>query len=132
MTSTNHARCSCGQLNAMATGAAVRVSVCHCIECQRRTGSAFGVQARFPATAVSVTGESTAYSRVADSGHTLTFHFCPSCGSTVYYTNDALPGFIGIAVGAFADPLSWQPAFSVYECSKHTWVELPAPVLRSK
>ena len=128
MRPSHTALCSCGQLSAVASGDPVRVSVCHCLACQRRTGSVFAAQARFPAQAVAVSGRATTYERVADSGHTLTFHFCPRCGSTVYYTNDSLPDFVGIALGAFADPCVWAPAFSVYERSKHPWVELPADI----
>lgn len=129
---TRKASCSCGQLSAISTGEPVRVSVCHCIACQRRTGSAFGAQARFPAGTVSISGASSQYARTADSGHTLTFHFCPSCGATVYYTNDALPEFVGIPLGAFADNTSWAPAFSVYERSKHPWLELAGKVAHSQ
>jgi hypothetical protein len=80
-----HAACSCGKLAVSVRGEPVRISVCHCLECQRRTGSAFGVQARFRKTDVEITGESTAYRRIAESGNAITFHFCPHCGSTVYY-----------------------------------------------
>lgn len=123
--STRNAVCLCGQLSAACVGDPVRVSVCHCTACQRRTGSAFGTQARFPASSVTLSGAATPYTRIADSGHALTFHFCPVCGSTVYYTNDALPGFIGIALGTFAGAATWTPTFSVYECHKHPWVEFP-------
>ena len=119
------ARCSCQSLSVFVTGDPVRVSICHCVECQRRTGSAFGAQVRFPLAAVTISGPSTAYARRADSGNTLTFHFCPTCGSTVYYTNDALPEFVGVAIGAFADPQAWVPEFSVYERTKHAWVQAP-------
>lgn len=132
MHASHSATCSCGQLSAVASGDPVRVSVCHCLACQRRTGSAFAAQARFPARAVAVSGRSTAYAREADSGHRLTFHFCPACGSTVYYTNDSLPDFIGIPLGAFADTSTWLPAYSVYERSKHSWVDLPAEISRSQ
>jgi hypothetical protein len=101
------------------------------VACQRRTGSVFGAQARFRAEDVAVSGSSTPYVRTADSGHKLTFHFCPVCGSTVHYTNDALPGFIGIPLGAFADPSFPTPAFSVYERSMHSWVHMPEGVERS-
>ena len=122
---TREAACSCGKLSVVTSGEPVRVSICHCIACQRRTGSVFGVQARFPKAGVVVSGESHHYARVAESGHTLTFSFCPNCGSTVYYVNDGLPGFVGIPVGAFADPSFKQPEFSVYERSMHTWVVPP-------
>jgi hypothetical protein len=125
------ATCSCGQLRATLSGEPVRVSLCHCVACQRRTGSVFGAQARFAAEGFRTTGESKSYTRTADSGHTLTFHFCPHCGATVHYTNDALPGFVGIPVGAFADPKFRTPAFSVYERSRHAWVQVPEGADRS-
>jgi len=69
------ASCSCGQLTAVASGEPVRVSICHCLACQRRTGSVFGAQARFRREHVEVKGRSSIHVRVADSGNTLTFHF---------------------------------------------------------
>jgi hypothetical protein len=77
--------CSCGQLQVIARDEPVRVSICHCLACQRRTGSAFGVQARFQRRDVSIEGRSSEYRRIADSGNALRFHFCLECGSTVYY-----------------------------------------------
>lgn len=126
------AQCSCGQLSAVATGEPVRVSICHCTACQRRTGSVFGAQARFPEGNVAISGRSVQYARVAESGHTLTFSFCPECGATVHYVNDAVPGFVAIPVGAFADAAFDEPAFSVYERSMHAWVVPPAGAARSK
>jgi hypothetical protein len=105
--------------------------MCHCLACQRRTGSVFGAQARFPESCVTVSGRSNQYVRTADSGSRLTFSFCPSCGATVHYTNDALPGFVGIPIGVFTDPDFPVPAFSVYECSMHAWVQVPDGADRS-
>jgi hypothetical protein len=48
------ASCSCGQLTAEVSGEPVRVSICHCLACQRRTGSVFGEQARFPRVDVTI------------------------------------------------------------------------------
>ena len=42
------AECACGQLSAVCSGEPMRVSVCHCLACKRRTGSAFSYNARFP------------------------------------------------------------------------------------
>lgn len=115
----------------MVTGKPVRVSLCHCLACQRRTGSVFGAQARFRDGDVTISGQSRQYVRTADSGSKLTFNFCPVCGATVHYTNDALPGFTGIPVGAFADAGFRAPAFSVYEGSMHSWVHVPDGAERS-
>lgn len=100
--------------------------MCHCLACQRRTGSTFGVQARFPRDRVGIEGRSTSYVRTADSGNHITFHFCPACGATVYYELDDLPEVIVVAVGAFADPAFPAPRVSVYETRRHGWAGIPA------
>lgn len=120
-----HAACSCGQLAVTVRGEPVRISVCHCLECQRRTGSAFGAQARFRKADVEIRGASTAYRRIADSGNAIRFHFCPTCGSTIYYQSEDQPELVAVPVGAFADPDFPAPWVSVYESRKHSWVGLP-------
>jgi hypothetical protein len=55
------ASCTCGQLNARCMGEPVRISVCHCFECQRRTGSAFSVQATYREADVILGGSPSAY-----------------------------------------------------------------------
>lgn len=122
------ASCSCGQLSIACEGDPVRVSMCHCLACQRRTGSAFGVQARFARASVRIEGRSTAYVRRADSGAEITFRFCPACGATVYYELDGMADFVVVPVGAFADPAFGSPTVSVYEARKHAWVVAPAGV----
>ena len=119
------ASCSCGKLTVRTRGEPVRISVCHCLACQKRTGSAFGVQARFPAKDVVISGESTEYTRVGDEGTSARFHFCPECGAIVFYWLDAVPGMLAIPVGAFADPQFPPPRVSVYEVRQHPWVRLP-------
>jgi hypothetical protein len=120
---TRTASCRCGQLTATATGEPVRVSVCHCLNCQKRSGSSFAAQARWPADQVTVEGQSKTWSHTGESGNCATFSFCPECGSTVYYivTGD-LGDLIAIAIGAFADPDFPPPHYSVYEGRKHKWV----------
>lgn len=119
------ASCSCGQLTAATRGDPLRISICHCLACQKRTGSVFGAQARFPSDAVSVEGQSKEYKRIGDEGSACRFHFCPECGSTVFYRPDAMPDAVAIPVGAFADPDFPPPRVSVYEARQHPWVQLP-------
>jgi hypothetical protein len=118
------ARCCCGGLSAEAEGEPDAVVVCHCLECQRRTGSAFGAAAFFAAPAVRLSGASGVYERVSDAGRKLTFHFCPLCGTTVHWETERHPGKIAIAVGAFADPEFAQPSRSVFNRSRYHWVDL--------
>jgi hypothetical protein len=75
---------------------------------------------------VEIRGASSTFVRAGDSGTTkATFHFCPTCGATVYYTLDADPDVLAIPVGAFADPNFPAPARSVYEERMHSWISLP-------
>ena len=120
------ASCSCGQLTASTMAEPVRVSVCHCLACQRRTGSVFGAQARFPAVSVTTRGMSKEYVRVGDSGARLKFNFCPECGATVHYVVEGHEDLIAIPIGAFADSSFPEPRFSVYERRMHSWVTIPA------
>jgi hypothetical protein len=118
------ATCRCGRLSAECQGEPVRVSVCHCLTCQKRSGSAFAAQARFPEAAVTIGGEVRMYREVGDSGGAGEFGFCPHCGATVFYRIDAMPGVVAVAIGAFADPTFPAPRFSVYENRKHGWVDI--------
>lgn len=119
------ATCSCRQLMLRTTEEPLRISICHCHACQRRTGSAFGVQARFREGSVVIRGNATQYVRVGDTGGSATFYFCPVCGATLYYRLDTVEGLIGVPVGAFANPAFPAPSVSVFEECMHPWVLLP-------
>jgi len=119
------ASCRCGQLKATVTGDPVRLSVCHCLNCKRRSGSAFAVQARWPADQVTIEGQSKGFELIADSGNRATFHFCPQCGSDVHYEiNGKFDGLIAIPLGAFDDPYFASPKFSVWDGRKNDWVDI--------
>lgn len=122
-----HASCSCGQLKLTAQGEPLRVGLCHCLACQARTGSTYGVQAVFPRASVSTEGNATEFIRVGDEGTQARFFFCPVCGATVWY----LPPdneVIAVPVGVFRDPSFPPPAVSVYEERMHAWVGLPSGI----
>ena len=121
---TRNAICSCGQLRLRCAGEPVRISICHCLACQQRTGSVFATQARFRRDDVVIDGNSTTFARTGDSGGTATFHFCPTCGSTVYWELDSAPDVIAVAVGNFADPSFPKPRYAVYEARRHPWVNI--------
>ena len=98
------ASCSCGQLKVTCEGDPVRVSICCCGACQKRTGSVYGVAAYFPqAQITSIAGQEKTFLRTSDAGRWLRARFCPECGSTVYWEAEFRPGIIGVAIGALAD-----------------------------
>ena len=125
---TRIAHCCCGSLRAAATGEPALVAACHCMECQRRTGSPFGVSSYFSKEQVRTEGPSKIYVRGSDSGRKLELHFCSNCGSTVFWYAEFVPDLIGIAFGAFADPSMPRPIVSVWETTRHPWVSFdPEP-----
>jgi hypothetical protein len=124
---TREAKCACGALSAVATGEPFRNSICHCLECKRRTGSAFGWNAHWPAGQVETRGEAASATRGSDDGFWVRHSFCPSCGVTVWYEIERRPGVISIPVGAFADPDFPAPTIEVHDERRCAWLGELAP-----
>lgn len=122
------ARCACGQLRLQCQGEPLKVSLCHCLECQRRTGSSYGIAAFFRQEHVAASGITSNYTRTGESGHPVVHNFCPTCGATVFWQPAFRPGFVAVAVGAFADPDFPQPEQQVYTGTRHPWVAVDCRV----
>jgi hypothetical protein len=129
---TRRAECSCGQLSAVCSGEPVRISVCHCLACKRRSGSAFSWNVRFAENDVSIQGRAVEFTRIGDDGGRVSYSFCPHCGTTVHYRIDTQLGLVAIPVGAFADP-SFPPPFQSFyhESRRCEWVEVRAEPLNT-
>ena len=123
------AACACGQLRIKLAGDPQLVSSCHCFACQRRTGAVFGSTSFFKRDQIlSIEGEHKTFRRAGDSGAFLTFHFCPTCGSNVFWDREGMPDMISVAVGAFGDPDFPAPARTVWTESKHGWLPFPEAI----
>jgi hypothetical protein len=125
---TRSAACHCGQLRVTCEGEPRRVSLCHCLDCQRRTGSVFSIAAFYDRSRVTPVGMSHTFKRDSASGKPVTFHFCPRCGSNVYWEAERMPHLVGVAVGAFAEPGFPRPEQAVWTRDKHAWLTLPDEV----
>ena len=122
---TRTATCACGQLQVTVEGDPDRVLACNCRECQRRTGSVFGVSAYFrDAQVVAIEGETRTFSR-ASGGLRFDTRFCPSCGTSVLWRSSALPDHLAVAVGCFADLMFPPPAVVAWTAEQHPWVRFP-------
>lgn len=124
------AQCSCGSLRATTKGEPLIVGICHCKACQRQTGALAASVAGFAKAQVEIEGESTAFDRHGDTGRNVRFYFCPRCGSSLFWEADGRPGWFFVAVGAFADPSFPPPSVSIFEASKHDWLQLPTGIKR--
>lgn len=128
--------CVCGAIRYETSGEPLRVTICHCAWCQRRTGTAFGVEPVFKMEQVRfITGTPAQYKHVSDeSGRWLLVEFCSICGSNIGFTLEIVPGVRTIAAGTFDDP-QWidarsQPFRHVFVRSARTWSNIPDDVER--
>ncbi len=121
------AKCACGSASICVSGDPVAHSVCHCNNCKKRTGSAFGISAYFPKQAVVVMeGQTSLYAfHNAARNEDQERHFCSRCGTTLYLYISTLPELICIAGGCFADDPLDEPNITASHSKKLEWVTLP-------
>jgi hypothetical protein len=126
---SRNAACSCGQLEIVVHGEPQGVGLCHCLACQRRTGSVFAALASF-SPPYEVTGRANEYVRAGEQGSRFRFRFCPTCGTNLFHTEEGCEErSVSVAVGAFGDPGFAPPQVSVYDSRRHPWVVLPPGVV---
>jgi len=114
--------CCCGLSSIEVTGEPTLNGLCHCDNCKRRTGSAFGWQAYFRDTQVlTKQGEFSRY-RIRNEQERS---FCARCGTTLFWKSAFMPGQTGIAAGAFVDPPLPDPSVEATSQRRHAWVVLP-------
>lgn len=126
--------CVCGGMRFKASGTPLRVTVCHCLWCQRRTGTAFGTEVVYPQEKVGWLGDSASrYRHISDeSGRWLDIEFCGRCGSNLGFTLEAAPGIRTLPAGIFDDPAWFSPDRQkfkhVYLRSRRNWPDLSSLV----
>lgn len=116
--------CHCGKLKLTCIGEPMIVVMCHCEHCQRRTGSSYNLGAWYEKSSVRIEGNEKVFHRTGEEGMDLAYHFCPECGSNVYWEASAMDMAYGVAVGCFADRNFPKPSFSIYGKRKHEWLEI--------
>jgi hypothetical protein len=118
------AECCCSASKMVLRGEQSFSAICHCSNCKKRTGSAFGVSVYFEeAQLVSVTDTTNTYSTQNENGSGER-HFCSSCGTTLYWRGDAFPNMVGVAGGCFTDPIP-ELGISAADEKRIEWVKLP-------
>ena len=119
-------QCACGAVRYEVVGEPRRVSVCHCKDCQRRTGSAFGIACYFLRASVRLlSGATRTYERRSDAGRRVRLRFCERCGTTVLWEAEVVPELVGIAAGTFDDTGWLAPKLHVWARSAQGWVRFP-------
>jgi hypothetical protein len=120
--------CQCGSVNYVVTAEPMRVSACHCKECQRQSGSAFAMSMLLKKDSLTVTGRTKQFTRIADSGNEVTGVFCPECGVRIYHALQSAPDVLALKPGTL-DETSWlRPNSFIWMKSAQGWVPVPDDV----
>jgi hypothetical protein len=127
-TATRTASCSCGALTVTAVGRPTVVNACTCLDCQRRSGSAFTYTAFFPDARIEIEGGFRSFRESRSAGRWHESRFCPICGVSLISRLEVFPGLTGIAVGCFADPAFDPPQGFYWSSRRHGWVPLPVDI----
>ena len=120
--------CQCGLVRYELSGEPIRLVACHCKECQRQSGSAFGMSMLVREDALRVTGQTKRFTRIADSGNENTGVFCPECGVRVYQIPRYVAGVLVLKPGTLDDTSWLRPSHFVWMKSAQGWVPVPENV----
>jgi len=115
--------CQCGQVRYRVEKRGIAtLYACHCRECQRQAGSAFGMSMLMPPAAFEITkGEVKSWRRPADSGGAVVCNFCPDCGTRIYH-GDADPNdYISVKPGTLDDTSWLQPVGNLWASRAQPW-----------
>lgn len=118
--------CQCGYLRYEIRAEPLSVYVCHCTECQRQSGSAFGMSAIVPRSALAFTsGEPRRWSRTTERGNVLDGDFCATCGTRVAHY-PRINETIAILKPGTLDDTQWLiPVGHIWTRSAQPWVQMP-------
>jgi hypothetical protein len=121
---TRKAVCCCGKCAIEVEGDPLTNGICHCKNCKKRTGTAFGWSAYFADAQIkSKTGDLKTY-EITGTNHAHRY-FCTNCGTTLYWIVVSMPNLTGIAGGCFADNPLPPPSFSASDTGRCAWLKLP-------
>ncbi len=118
--------CQCGALRYTIHAAPTTFYACHCTDCRRQSGSAFGLSLQVEAVAMTVSGATAVFSRRGASGREMACHFCPACGARLWHAVAAGSSYRSLKAGTLDDPSWLRPAAHIWVASRLPWVAIPA------
>jgi hypothetical protein len=121
--------CSCGAVRYRLRSGPMFVHCCHCLDCQRQTGSAFVLNALIETDRVELlAGQPAPITMPTDSGRPHRIFRCPACQVAVFSEYGGMGAFRFVRVGTLDDPTALKPDVHLYTRSKQPWVRLPDDV----
>ena len=117
--------CQCGFVRYQIEGEPLGMALCHCTECQRQSGSAFGMSIVVRKEAFRLLrGTLKTFTRAGDSGSGVVCAFCPECGVRIHHEPRWLDGVFTVKPGTLDDPSFFRPTIEVWAKRKHEWLEI--------
>jgi hypothetical protein len=117
--------CLCGSITVSGEADPEATVICHCIDCQTGTGSAFRVSIPVSGGTFRMSGRPATYVRTtADSGNPRVQAFCPTCGTPIYSTTpgpDPRPSYT-VRVGILQQRDQLTPRRQIWWRSARPWV----------
>lgn len=111
--------CHCGAVRYSMSVEVAHHALCHCLDCRRAAGAPAVAWALAPVEQVSIRGETAEY---ASSEHGRR-HFCPKCGTGLFYTNaEVFPGQIDIQSATLDDPDSIPLQAQIQTAERIGWM----------
>jgi hypothetical protein len=116
--------CQCGEVRYRIDGQPLWLSLCHCNECKRQSGAAFGMSLRLKVSDVSLLrGVPKTWTRLADSGGEVECAFCPNCGTRVWH-DPVGSGFRHVKPGTLDEPAKLAPPYEAWTKRKAQWLSI--------
>lgn len=123
---TRTGRCQCGKVCYKSAGEPLALYICHCLECQKQSASAFGISLQVSRADFHVVqGTPKYWSRTTDSGKNLRCAFCPTCGSRLWHESDPVSKTLFIKGGSLDEPLDLSNAIHLWVTRKLPGVIIP-------
>jgi hypothetical protein len=120
--------CACGEVRYRLTWPPLIVHCCHCLNCQRQTGSAFVINVLIESDRVESLGRPPDRVPVPRSGtKRQQIYRCPACETAVWSTYTR-KNILFVRAGTLDDPSAVEPDVHIFTRSKLPWVTLPAGV----
>jgi hypothetical protein len=126
------AQCACGAVRLKFAGTVLSMFMCSCEDCQKATGAGHSAIVLARPTDVTLEGVTRSFSRLANSGATLTRTFCSQCGTPLSAQSSRAPDVVMLPVGLFgADAADWyRPNQLIFARSHRDWDEIAADLPR--
>jgi hypothetical protein len=118
--------CACGSARYRLESPPMFVHCCHCLDCQRQTGSAFVLNAIIETDRIALlTGEPEPVAVPTDSGRPHDIYRCPRCRVALWSDYGGRPKLRFVRVGTLDEPSSLSPDVHIFTRSKLPWIRLP-------